>query len=255
MNKIVLTIFTAMCMAISSAQAEITVNGTGSISLPPDMATISVGVNTSDIDPNAAMKENNSKISAIFDTLEKYDIDKECFKTTNFSIHPQYTHKSGEQSKLVGYLVSNSVQVKVHDLNKVGDVLGDVITDGANQVGSIQFGISKMSEALDVARNRATGDALRKANLYCEALDVGVGAVISITEKNVQQPRFEMYGAKRMSNTAERVPISAGGSQNVSVNVQVSFEVADSSEPQVRIREKGRFPTDLLRDRDQERRP
>ena len=225
-------IFAVACATLaivtSSAFAEITVTGQGSVSVPPDMATVSVGVVTEAEKANDAVVQNSQKVKKVFSALVENGIDKKCFETTQFTVQPRSIYIEEERrSKVVGYIVVNRISVKVHDLEKLGVVLGELTENGANSIDSINFGVSNMENVLKIARQRATADALERANLYCRSLGVAVGKVIRINEQHVSQPRFSAYSAERAIAQSADVPISAGGEKSVSVSVNVAFEVAE----------------------------
>lgn len=224
-QKIILMLAAVLTVA-SIAQADIQVTGQGSVGVPPDMATISVGVVTSDLNVKDALKENNAKVRAVFDTLLGNGVEEKCFETSQFTIQPKYDYRTGQEPRLVGYVVLNQIVAKVYDLDKLGDILAAVTESGVNRVGAIEFGVRKMEDALKVARQRATEDALARAKLYCESLDLKVGQVLSITENEVRQPVYARYDIKEVAEASRSVvPISSGGDKVISVSVSVRFKI------------------------------
>lgn len=231
--KILGAVIVALLATISSAQADIRVSGEGSVSVPPDMATVSVGVIIEAENVKDAMTLNNKRVRDVFNALDKCGIEKECFETSQFSVRPKTSYNDNtRESKIVGYIVINQVAVKVHKLDKLGDVLTAVTENGANSIGSISFGIANMDAILTIARQRATSDALTRAKLYCESLGVTVGDVVEVYEQNVSQPRFARYGAQavRALSESEDVPVSAGGDKAISVSVSVVFKINQRDE-------------------------
>ena len=234
--KMITSFLAALLVAVSTAQADIEVTGQGSVDVPPDMATVSVGVQTEDVNVKDALAKNNVRVRGVVAALSECGVDKQCFETSQFTVQPKYVYRSGEEPRMVGYTVVNQVTVKVHELEKLGDVLTAVTDSGANRIGSIEFGVSKMADALNVARQRATADALARAKLYCESLNVNVGRVLSITESHVAQPRFARYEMMARSAVADSVPISAGGEKTISVSVSVKFEIDQGSNTSATLR-------------------
>lgn len=221
----------ALFMTLSSAQADIRVNGEGSVSVPPDMATVSVGVVTESENVKDAMTLNNTRVRGVFKALSECGIEKKCFETTQFSVSPKTVYNQNtRESKIVGYTVVNQVSVKVHELDSLGDVLTAVTENGANNIGSIAFGVTNMDDAVKVARQRATADALARAKLYCESLGVSVGNVVEISEQSVSQPRFARYEMQAVRALSEAVPVSAGGDKAISVSVSVTFSIDGQEE-------------------------
>ena len=95
---------------------------------------------------------------------------------------------------------------------------------GANSIGGISFDIEKPDELQNEARKAAMADAIAKAKLYVEAAGAELGPVMTIAEQGGYMPR-SMAAAPMMEATAAKpVPIEPG-TQNVDIEVQVTWEL------------------------------
>jgi uncharacterized protein len=142
-----------------------------------------------------------------------------------FGISPVYSQRREGTPQLAGYRVSNQVQVKIRDLEKVADVLDRMIAAGANTVGNVEFSVADPSKLLDEARTAAFADARRKAELYARAAGAQVGRAVSVVEQGAAPPPRSM--ALRMSEAsapASATPIAAG-EETLRVHISVSFEL------------------------------
>ena len=228
------SLFGVMVMVISSqtmAEVEnryITVQGHGETSAPPDTAWVSSGVNTQADTADEALKQNNSLMQEVIDVFKDADIDDKNIQTSGFNVHPVYDYsRNTSPPKLTGYQVSNSVTVKLTDLDRLGELLDDVVNAGSNQISGIRFGFDDNEALLDEARKNAIANALKKAQLYAQAADVEVGDVVSISEMQINFPqpvyhRAEMAQAKMMD--AGSVPVMSG-EQEISASVNVVYEL------------------------------
>ena len=164
-------------------------------------------------------------MNALFAALKDAGIAEKDIQTSNFMVQPRYDYQDGKPPKLVGYDVSNTVTVTVRKLAALGLLLDKVVQAGSNQINGIGFDVSKPDAALDEARKLATADAARKAKIYAEAMGVGLGPVMSISESTGYQPPMPMArGKAMMADAAAPVPVAAG-EQTLSVDVNITWEI------------------------------
>lgn len=205
---------------------SITVVGSGKSFAKPDLAQIQVGVVTQDESAAEALQANNRAMNGLIETLKNRQIAERDIQTTSFTVSPRYHHdQRGRQvPEIVGYEVRNLVQIRVRDIEKLGELLDEVIGEGANQVHGINFSVDDAEKILDEARLKALTDARRKAELYANAAGIELGRVLLIQEQPPalpMQPRmFEM--ARQMADAA--VPI-APGEQEFQVRITVTYAV------------------------------
>src|SRR5690606_17546665 len=127
--------------------------------------------------------------------------------------------------RIDGYQVSNSVTVKVRDLEQLGAILDRSVTVGANTINGIGFSVADPSSLLDEARRQAVRDARAKAELYAEAAGATLGELETISgSQSVGGP--QPY-AMAMRADAQSVPVAAG-ELSFSVSVNVAWEIRDS---------------------------
>lgn len=204
----------------------ITVGGEGKVTIKPDIARMSLGVQTDGATVNAAQADNTKKMNAIIDAVKALGVAKEDIATENYNIYPRTEWKDGK-STIVGYTVSQNVSVKVRDLDKVGDVLAKAGELGANQVGGISFTIDDPKLVQDEARLKAIADARKKADVLVNQLGLTIVKVVTFSESGGPMPPPMPYYAKAADLALEAVaaPNIEPGTQDVVSNVSVTFEV------------------------------
>jgi hypothetical protein len=217
---------------LASAQAAdptrtITVNGTGEAKAVPDQAQLSAGVTTTATTAAAALAENARKMNGVFATLKRLGVPDKWIQTSNFSVTPQYPpynqNATGPQ-RIVGYQVSNEVDVTLDDVKKLGPALDALVGSGANQINSVGFSIRDPAALLATARAAAIADALKRAQTYTHAAGVGLGSVVSIQEGTIEPPR-PMYRMQAVAMAPADVTPTAAGEQSVTANVTMVFEL------------------------------
>ena len=209
----------------------ISVNGTGSINLPPDMARVSAGVMSRAKTAQAALADNNTKMTALIDELKKAGIKAKDIQTNNFNIHPDIIYPKRETRKppqIVGYSVNNQVSVKIRELKKVGPVLTALVNAGANNMSDLSFDISNRKDRLAEARKKAITDARAKADLYAAEAGSKIKRMISLSEGGGSfNPRPVMMArSAKMEMVSSDVPV-AEGSMSLSITVHTQWELVD----------------------------
>ncbi|MEM9277367.1 MAG: SIMPL domain-containing protein [Pseudomonadota bacterium] len=238
-SKAAVTAILFMCLSnVTTFAAEdrvntISVTGTGSVSVAPDMAVVSVGVVREAKTARDALSQNNIAMAAVLKAMEEKGIAEKDLQTSNFNIQPRYFYPkrkaNGEQPapQITGYVVSNNLDIRIRDLDKTGEILDLVVTLGVNSGGNIRFMNDDTSAILKKARIAAVKDAVDKAETLTEAAEVGLGDILNISE-NAHRPApvpIAQARALAVQEDAASVPI-AGGENSYRVNVQISWEIA-----------------------------
>jgi uncharacterized protein YggE len=212
-------------VAQTPAPPMITVSGEGSVSVPPDLALIDGGVTSEAKTAREASEANNVAMGKVLLALKNAGIDDKDLQTSRLSLSPQYaqqTRPNGAPNVISGYRASNRVTVRVRDVTKVAATIDTLVTAGANEVGGINFIVTKASQLLDEARTQAVADARRKAELYAKAAGVTLGAPINISEDSGSAPAPMMLRKAAADFTSAPV---AQGEEVLRVNVSVSWDI------------------------------
>lgn len=217
-------VFTAASAQEPTKMTErtVSVSATGTASAEPDRASISTGVRTEAETAREAMSLNTTAMKRLIDGLKALGIDAKDIQTTQIQVNPKYGQQQrGEKPPTIqGYMAVNQVRIVVRDLKRLGEILDQSITLGANQMGGVAFEVSQAETLRDEARKNAMVNARRRAELYAAAAGASVGHVLSISETiQAPQPRF-MGGAR--AAMAEAVPVEPG-SVDLTAQVHVTY--------------------------------
>ena len=219
----------------SSQQVGISVNGNGAVNAAPDIAIVSLGVETRADTVSAARSQAATAMTAILASLKASGVADKDVQTTSFTIQPvtvyeERTINGIRQStpRIVGYRVTNNVQAKVRALDKVGAAVDGAAAAGgdATRVNSISFSLDDQKPLEATARELAVKDALAKAQALARTAGVKLGAAISIVEYSatpvVQREALAFAAPKAAGDAA--TPFS-GGELAVRIQVQVVFSI------------------------------
>ena len=199
----------------------ITVTGTGSVTRVPDVARVSVGVGVTKSTVKAARDAAGKSMSAIIDAIKALGIDEKDIKTVGIDLSPQYSNTS--TPKIVGYRMSEQLQVTVRDLDKAGDVVDTATAKGATEVNGLWFEVGEPAAAQDEARAAAIGQARTSAQKMAAAAGVSLGEVVSVSESMASVPGPYYAGAAALD--AARTPVQPG-TQDVQATVTVVFAIS-----------------------------
>lgn len=207
----------------------INVNGSGSVSGEPDIATLNLGVSVERNSVADAREEAARAMTALIDSLKANGIAEKDIITQNFSIYPQYDYSEGER-KLRGYRVNNTVQTKVRELDTLSDVIDDAAEAGGDSIvlNSIQFMIEDTTPLQAQARAMAVKNAEAKAITIAEASGVTLGKPVTITENSYYESPPIPYAVEEtaFADDAGRTPTPiVSGELTVIISVTVVYEI------------------------------
>jgi uncharacterized protein YggE len=228
-----LVVVTGCSSAVTASSATppnriITVVGVGKASGTPDVAHVTIGVETRNASVQVAVDDNAETMSDILDALKALGIAETDLQTSNYSVYterevsPRALDTEEVEGALV-YHVQNQVSAKVRDLDILGDVLDEAVSAGANSIYGISFGVDDPSELQAEARADAVADAKARAESLAELNGVAVGDVLQVSEVITGSP--VMY-----ERVAYAVPQGAGapiepGQLEVQMQIQVTYAI------------------------------
>lgn len=180
----------------------VAVNGQGEVSVKPDRARLTLSVQKLDPDLKKAEAEVNKVVRDYVREAKALGTKDDALSTTGVSINPEYTwNEQARQQKFVGYRVSRQVDVRIDNLDKLGDYVLKATAVGVNQVNAPMLESSKAAELERQALVKATEDARGKAKLLADTLGVKLGMASSIAESSfTPQPMHKME--MRVANQA-----------------------------------------------------
>jgi uncharacterized protein YggE len=214
----------------------ISVSGRGEVTAIPDVAVVRAGLEITAVTVAEAQRKNTMTMNAFLDEVERLGVEDKDRKTVGYTIAPKYEERrepiTGRyvRSVLIGYVVTQSLELKVRDFEKLGDVVALVGKHNLNQVGEVGFVVDKPDDLRELALEKAILAARAKAQALAHAGGVRLGRMISFYEGGGPMP-FEMGGPAYALKAGEgmQVPMPAPrfepGSQDIEANVTVTYEL------------------------------
>ncbi len=229
----ILGLLIAFCLVFSCGFAQaseqiktISVNGSSSLKVAPDKATVNISIQTVSKDAKEASAQNAVVMNKIQKSIMALAITRDKIKTTGYNLSPVYDYSNGKQ-KITGYSVSNEILVTVDNIDLIGNVIDTAINSGANNVNSVEFGLKDSESYKDKALRQAVLDAKRKAQTIASTLGKSIIDVQSVSANDsyieARTVNNALFTAK-MADASASSPIQAGDI-NVKANVSVNFEM------------------------------
>ncbi len=213
------------------SENRITVSGTGKVYAKPDLALTSFSVITEAKTVAQALSQNTEQMNQIISFIKGQGVEDKDLKTIDFNIYPRYEWE--EQSKippypagkrvLVGYEVRQSLQVKIRELTKIGEIIQGATDSGVNQVGSLQFTVDDQDELKNQAREKAIEQAKEKAKELASQLGIKLVRITNFNESGIVPRAYMLEGSEAaMGGGAPEIEI---GESKIEVTVTLTYEI------------------------------
>jgi uncharacterized protein len=222
----------------------ITVHGEGEAFAVPDVATFTFTISEDAATVAAAQAKMNEKMKSALAVVKDAGIEDKDVKTVDYSVYPKYEYQatSGAASTaicidgncpirkqvLVGYTVTQSIQVKIRKTDSVGDVLTKVAATGISNVSGVDFTIDDQKKIESDARASAITDAKGRAQTLAAQLGVRLVRIVSFSESgNYPYPIYDKAismsaGIGGAAAAPTQLPV---GQNKITSNVDITYEI------------------------------
>ena len=218
----------------SDAQKDtITFTGKGEVVVKPDIATVSFGVTAENLNVAKAQTEATTKMNNIIDLLKTKGVVEKDIKLTNYNIYPRYDYLQAQiypytgKQTLAAYVVSQTVEVKIRDISKAGEILSGVGEFGVTDVSGLTFTVDNEEVVKDQARDLAITDAKDQAKTLAKSLGVRLVKITNFSENGNYPVYYEMNKsmALGMGGADAAVPQVPMGENKITSNVSITYEI------------------------------
>lgn len=217
----------------------ITVVGKGEAVAIPDIATFSFTVTKEAESAPEAQKLVTDATNKIIEAVKKEGVEDKDIKTTNYNLYPKYDYPQvacfaypcpPTKEVFRGYEVSQTLEVKVRNTEKVGAVVGAVTATGVTNVYGPSFAVDKTDDVIAEARNEAIKNAKAKAESIAEGLDVRLVRIVNFNENEEMMGPYGYGGDIRMTAMEGKaevasVPSVPKGESKYTRTVYITYEI------------------------------
>ncbi len=189
-SLLALVVLFTSCSTVASNtdSGTISVSGSSTIYMEPDMASFTVSAEATKETSEEARGETDRIINEAVSVLtEKYGVSVDDIKTNYLTLSPEYSYVDN-QRVLVGQRGSQSIDISLSDINQIGPIVEDLAKINGISVGSITLDKKDKTAEIEEARVQAVQDALKKAETYANALGKEVGDVVALNDSSSPVP-------------------------------------------------------------------
>ena len=226
------TLACALLLACTAAHADqddhprtIGVSGQGEVRAEPDRATVTLGVESRKPKLDDARAAVAKTVDAVLKLTRDLKIDPKQVRSTRINVQPEYNWgaNNANERTLIGYYVARQVEVELHDLEKLGQLLEKSTDLGVNQMGDPRLDSSKRQDLTREALAKAVVDARQNAEVVAKAAGARLGnaRTINANTEFTQAPQPMVRAMAMEAKAAGGAPYQSGEMTfNATVNVQ-----------------------------------
>ena len=208
----------------STADTGIAVSGTGKVSVKPDVAMSTIGIEVTGSSLSDATSQANTKMAAVISQIKSMGVADKDIQTVNYNVQPitDQSKPGGGTGKITGYQINNQVSVTVRKIDDLGKILDAAVAAGANNIYGVSFSVADPTPYQQQARAAAVKDAQDKAGQLAKAGGLTLGKIVWISEGTISPQPFFRAAAAPLALGAGSVPVETG-QMDVTVSVDVRF--------------------------------
>ena len=223
-----LALVCALSVSALAQGNQITVSGTGTVSLAADTCTIQLGTSTRALSVAEAQQEDDRTITAVIKALHGMGIDEKDIVTSQYNVMAEIPYQDYGTIRPAEpvYSVTNMLFVTIRDLSDASQAIDLATKAGANQIYGLTFSSSKEADAYTKALQRAVEDAMNKASVLADASGKTLGALQSISATEYFGEPYGIRNSMEMMDAGTKASTIVSGDVTVSANVTLiySFE-------------------------------
>jgi uncharacterized protein YggE len=209
MRSVMIGLFALAASAAAAQTAPqpdvIVVTGAAVVRRPPDVAFVTLAVETSTKSPRDAQRQNNDVMTAVLKRLADAGVARDALRTVGVRLDQEFDTANGKHV-LRGFIARNVMEVTVGDVARAGEIADAAVQAGATSLDGIRFDIKDRSGAEREATRQAVADARGRA----EAAAAGAGRAVDRILKIEQDGGGVAPPRPMMRMAAEAVVVETG---------------------------------------------
>ena len=202
----------ALTPGTQSTPPVVVATGQATVRLPPDRAFVMLSTETRSPKPAEAQQRNAQAMAAVQQKLEAARLPKESVRTLAYSLDEEFDYASNRRTSR-GFRAINTIEVRVDDITRVGEILDLAVTAGATSAQNIRFDLKERAAAERQALRLAVADARARAEAAAAGANATIVSVVRIEEQGratpVPRPMVAMMRSAA-ADSAQETPVNAG---------------------------------------------
>jgi uncharacterized protein YggE len=203
-------LLSSFAAAQQPTEPQLIVTGEGVVKATPDQAWVSIGAESRSKVSKDAQQRNAETMTAVLQKIAAFGIPKDAIKTTAIDLQVEFDYANGRQTPR-GYVARNTVEVRVDDLSKLGDVLDAVANSGATMIHGLRFDVKLREQAEAAALQSAVKNAMAKSQAIALGANRSIDRILKIEELSGAGEPVPMVRQYAMAARADAsTPVAAG---------------------------------------------
>lgn len=161
-------------------ERTLTVRASSAEDAVPDIAVITVAVETMALSAKESASENAAISQHVLKAVRGFLEPSDRVDTSSFSVFPVYDFDKSRREVLRGFRTVHQVKVTSSKTSSAGEILDAALASGANRVVEVRFDIKDIAPACDGLIRAAAGRAAAQARAASDAFGAGLGVVKSV---------------------------------------------------------------------------
>lgn len=217
---------------IVKGEHTIHVQAEGEVETEPDVAYVSVRVEVDHQDADQAQQEAREKMEQVHAKLLEQGIEETDIETSNFNVRmnrdysreKEVKQESGSTNPIIGYTVTNEINVEITELDNIGVILDDLANVENTVVSNVTFGLLDREEAKQKAATNAVNKAQKQAETIAEELELNVVDIKKVVVNNRSNSTVPSYREVAEDGAASNTPVSPKDVKTIA-SVEMTFVV------------------------------
>lgn len=213
--------------AVLAPVRTIQVQGEGEARAKPDLASLSVAIETHAATAEECARLNANLAAKVSAVLKSKVGDEGTIETGGYVLFPEYSERPRrEKLQIIGYRAENSIRAETTAMKLVGPLIDAAIAAGANRINSLDFMLKDNTRARSEAVEKASRDAKAQATALAASLGVRLKRIYSATTESEERPTPIAFRAMAMSGGVASAPTPVEpGEVTVPAHVSLVYEI------------------------------
>lgn len=206
---------------------RVVVTGTAELRVAPDLAFVMLAVESRNDNPRVAQQENAKVSDAVLEKLTGAGIDEKAIRTVSYGLNEEFDYDKGKRRSR-GYLARNQIEIRLDDIEKVGETIDLATGAGATSVSGLRFDVKNRDELERQALQEAVADGRARAEAAAAGAGSNIGSLLIIEQHGATAPPPPgpvFRGAVAMAADAAPAPPIQAGEIEIAARVRVTAEL------------------------------
>jgi uncharacterized protein YggE len=194
-------------------EPTVVMSGEGLVLAVPDRAWVTITAESRASNPRDAQRRNVEAMSPVQAKLKSAGIPADAIRTVGYDLQQEFDYVNNKRISR-GYVARNSIEVRIDQVDRVGEVLDTAVGSGATSVGGIRFDLKDRAKLERDAIRLAVADARAKVEAAASGAGRTIDRIMRIDEQGISAPPMPVRMMREMAVNqaadAAAPPISAG---------------------------------------------